>query len=442
MFTLDSKYGEVIVYAETVEQEAISQILAMANAPIGEDAHMRIMPDCHAGSGCTVGTTMRINDKVCANTVGVDIGCGMAVFKLDFAKNSAAVFDDEALFKRFLKDLDFTINSCIPSGMNIHDHPTKNGRDFEAKLEKLHCFCELEVSYILRSVGSLGGGNHFIELNKTSQGDYVLVIHTGSRYLGKAVATYYQKRAIRELKSMTKEREALIIRYRNEGREHELQAALKALKPIAFPKDLAYCEGELFDMYIHDMKIVQEYAELNRRTIAEGITKNFKSADGLSIKLTHSFSTFHNYIDTENMLLRKGAVSAQKDELLIIPLTCVTARSFAGARAIPIGTSPLLMARADLCRAPTLRRLFRWMSMSGLWRRFTRARLNHLPLMRRPRLTNPWTRLFAALRIPLRLLTLSSLFTISKHINSIRGIYKNGVSARYSVSFCLSTVLY
>lgn len=317
MFTLNSKYGDVTVFAETIEQEAISQILNMANSPIGENAHMCIMPDCHAGKGCTVGTTMKITDKVCANTVGVDIGCGMSVYKLNIVGENR----DETTMSRFFADFDRTVNTYVPSGMTVNEKLSKSSRGFEVKLRELYCCSRLkEVGYLLRSIGTLGGGNHFIELNKNSDGEYLLVIHSGSRHLSKEVATLYQREAERHMNGQQKERSELVSKYRAEGRETEIEDALKSLNPAYVPKELAYCEGELFDRYIHDMKIAQEYAELNRRTIAEEIEKNFQSSDGLRIELAHYFTTFHNYIDTDNMILRKGAVSAQEGELLIIPI--------------------------------------------------------------------------------------------------------------------------
>lgn len=314
MFYYISKYGNVIIYAKTIEQDAISQIINMANSPLGENAHIRIMPDCHAGAGCTIGTTMKLTDKVCPNLVGVDIGCGMYVTRLTVTKEMS---ED---FSLFLEELDRTINECVPSGMAINETATYDAMQFADKLKQLYCYNHINFEYALRSIGSLGGGNHFIELNKSEQGEYYLVVHSGSRHLGKEVATYYQNKAIEYAESARKDKEELIKRYKAEGREKEIQAALKAIKPAPFQKELAYCEGKLFEEYIHDMKIVQEFATLNRKVIVKEICERWKGSKATRPVFTEQFTTIHNYIDTDNMILRKGAVSAQKNELLLIPM--------------------------------------------------------------------------------------------------------------------------
>lgn len=314
MMYLNSKYGDVAVYAQTVEQDAISQILNMANSPLGENAHIRIMPDCHAGAGCTIGTTMKLTDKVCPNLVGVDIGCGMYVSRLTVKKEISKDFPF------FLECLDRTINECVPSGMAVNEYETHAAIQFADKLEQLYCRNYINISYALHSIGSLGGGNHFIELNKSELGEYYLVVHSGSRHLGKEVATYYQNKAIEHAKTARKDKTELIKQYKAEGREKEIQAALKAVKPAPFQKELAYCEGKLFEEYIHDMKIVQEFATLNRKVIVQEIRERWKGSEATRPVFTEQFTTIHNYIDTDNMILRKGAVSAQKDELLLIPM--------------------------------------------------------------------------------------------------------------------------
>lgn len=314
MMYLNSKYGDVAVYAQTVEQDAISQILNMANSPLGENAHIRIMPDCHAGAGCTIGTTMKLTDKVCPNLVGVDIGCGMYVSRLTVKKEISKDFPF------FLECLDRTINECVPSGMAVNEYETHAAIQFADKLEQLYCRNYINISYALHSIGSLGGGNHFIELNKSELGEYYLVVHSGSRHLGKEVATYYQNKAIEHAETARKDKTELIKQYKAEGREKEIQAALKAVKPAPFQKELAYCEGKLFEEYIHDMKIVQEFATLNRKVIVQEIRERWKGSEATRPVFTEQFTTIHNYIDTDNMILRKGAVSAQKDELLLIPM--------------------------------------------------------------------------------------------------------------------------
>lgn len=315
MFTLKSKNGEITVFAETTENEAISRVIQMANSPLGEDAHIRIMPDCHAGAGCTIGTTMHITDRVCPNLVGVDIGCGMYVVKLevtDEIKNH---------FETFLRDLDDTITECVPSGMSVNNHPGKEALAFSQKLENLCCRDHINMEYALNSVGTLGGGNHFVELNKTESGGYLLVIHSGSRHLGKEVAEYYQNQAVKQMGKKDNGRTALIERYKAEGREREIPAALEELKKNLpkFPKELAFCEGKLFGEYIHDMEIVQEFAQLNRRMIVQEIMDRWQGS-GTAPVFTEWFTTIHNYIDMENMILRKGAVSAEKGEVLLIPM--------------------------------------------------------------------------------------------------------------------------
>lgn len=316
MFYLQSKNGDVTVYAQTVEPEAISQILNMANSPIGENAHIRIMPDCHAGAGCTIDTTMRLTDKVCPNIVGVDIGCGMYVCRITITREIEKNFD------AFLEGLDRTINEQIPSGKNVNDEIHDEAEMFSDKLNELYCRDHINTEYALQSLGSLGGGNHFIELNvnvfNEKIKEYYLVVHSGSRHLGKEIAEYYQKKAINA--HTKQDKTALIAAYKAAGREKEIQTAINAQKSIPFQKELAYCENELFDEYIHDMKIAQDFATLNRQLIVKEIRDRWCGKEELRPQFTEQFTTVHNYIDTENMILRKGAVSAQKNELLIIPM--------------------------------------------------------------------------------------------------------------------------
>jgi len=254
------------------------------------------MPDCHAGAGCTIGTTMEISDKITPNLVGVDIGCGMLTVELKEKEID-------------LPKLDAVVNEYIPNGFNIHE---KQQADFD--FSRLICRKHLDIERAKLSIGSLGGGNHFIEVGKNSSGNLFLVIHSGSRNIGAQVANYYQKIAISNLSDNSKEREELIAKLKAEGREKEIAKAIKKLKKPSINKDLAYLTGDDFRNYLHDMKIMQEYAVLNRRTMANIIL--------LKANLTEksSFETIHNYIDFKRMILRKGAISAENDEILLIPI--------------------------------------------------------------------------------------------------------------------------
>lgn len=269
MFTLNGKYNTAKVFTDNIEQEAISQIINMLNQEAFKDSKVRIMPDVHAGKGCTIGTTMTIKDKVIPNLVGVDIGCGMDV---------AFLGKVDIDFQR----LDDTIRKYVPSGFSIRDKA--HARNQFINLNELHCAEHIDILRATKSIGTLGGGNHFIEVDKNKNNEYYLVIHSGSRSLGTEIAKYYQEQAI------------------------------KSLTDTSIPEDFAYCTGTLFDSYIHDMIIAQYFATLNRMAILDEILIH------MGIEFIGSFTTIHNYIDTENMILRKGSVSARKGELLIIPI--------------------------------------------------------------------------------------------------------------------------
>lgn len=314
MFELSGKYNTCKIFTDNTDNETISQLINLLNQPFAADSQIRIMPDTHAGAGCVIGTTMTITDKICPNLVGVDIGCGMYVCKLNLTEE---ILKD---FPFFLECLDHTIKNYVPSGMAVNEYETYAAIQFADKLEQLYCRNHINISYALQSIGSLGGGNHFIELDKNKDNEYYLVVHSGSRHLGKEVACYYQKKAVEYAENSVNTKAALIEKYKAEGREKEIESALKALKPAPFQKDLAYCESELFRQYIHDMKIVQEFAALNRKVIVQEIRERWKGTDSTRPVFTELFTTVHNYIDTDNMILRKGAVSAQKDEKLIIPM--------------------------------------------------------------------------------------------------------------------------
>ena len=297
MIELRGKYNVAYVYTEIVDQESISQIIELLNQPMSQGQKIRMMPDVHAGAGCTIGTTMTVGDKIIPNLVGVDIGCGMEVTylaekEIDYAK------------------LDNVIRNCVPSGMSVRKRVHSFYKQID--LSKLRSARHVDTDYAKMSLGTLGGGNHFIEVDKTEDGQLMLVVHSGSRHLGTEVARYYQKSAFNDLNK--RGAEMLVLQLKLAGRDREIEQELKKYSGIHIPKDLAYCEGELMDSYVHDMKIVQEFAKLNRKAITETILTECK------FTATDSFTTIHNYLDTEHMILRKGAVSAQLGERLIIPM--------------------------------------------------------------------------------------------------------------------------
>ncbi|MDD6098300.1 MAG: RtcB family protein [Oscillospiraceae bacterium] len=303
MIILNGKYNSAEVFTENIDNQAIAQIIALCSQPFSAGSKIRIMPDVHAGSGCTIGTTMTITDKVVPNLVGVDIGCGM----------ETAVLKEKHIE---LQKLDKLIYEKIPSGFEIRQKPHRFAEKID--LSELYCIEHINPVRAELSIGTLGGGNHFIEADKGSDGKIYIVIHSGSRHLGVEVAKYYQNEAYRRLnKSSAKEVQELIDRLKAEGRERQIQQEMKKLantKRTDVPKHLAYTEGELFFHYIHDMKLVQKFAEINRQAMMTEIIK------GMGLHITESFTTIHNYIDTDSMILRKGAVSAQKGERLLIPV--------------------------------------------------------------------------------------------------------------------------
>lgn len=303
MLELRGRYNTAKVFTDLIDENAVSQIIELLNQPMSEGQQIRIMPDVHAGAGCTIGTTMTITDKAVPNLVGVDIGCGMETVRIK-----------ESFLE--VQKLDKVIRSEIPSGFSIR----KKIHRYMDKLDISELYCSKAVDLVRaeKSLGTLGGGNHFIEADKGEDGSVYIVIHSGSRHLGLEVAKYYQDEAYKRLNSCSKaEVEALIKKLKSEGKEKQIQKELKKLtntKRTDIPRPLAYTEGDLFEQYIHDMKIVQEYAMLNRQAMMDEIIKNM----GLHVR--DSFTTIHNYIDTEKMILRKGAVSAQTGETLLIPI--------------------------------------------------------------------------------------------------------------------------
>lgn len=305
MIEVKGNYNEAKVYTESIEDIAINQIKDLCNQEFTKGSKIRIMPDVHAGAGCTIGTTMTITDKVVPNLVGVDIGCGMETIQI---KNSRIE----------LEKLDKLIYEKIPSGFHIRE--TAHRYNDEIDLSKLKCKKEgkINIDRAIKSLGTLGGGNHFIEADKDDEGNIYIVIHSGSRHLGLEVATFYQEEGYKALNGNAKEDVTKLIQeYKESGRDKEIQQAMNELnKRIGtdIPKQLAYVSGQMFEDYIHDMKIVQQFAMLNRKAMMDEIIK------GMKLKVNEEFTTIHNYIDTDSMILRKGAVSAKKGEKLLIPI--------------------------------------------------------------------------------------------------------------------------
>lgn len=302
MIELTGKYNTTKIFTDVVDEKSIEQVKLLLDQEFVTGSKIRMMPDIHAGSGCTIGTTMTITDKVCPNLVGVDIGCGILVVKLNKTENMVD-----------LDKLDKYIRSFIPSGFNVRDNIhlyTKNIR-----INELDCYHVIDVDRAYRSLGTLGGGNHFIEVAKDDDGCLYLVIHTGSRHLGVEVCEYYQNWAYDSLRSAHEMRQEMaILKLKNEGRERDISKELERIGKFTIPKDLCYISGRLFHSYIHDMIIAQEYAKWNRITIADEILV------AMGWDYMGEFETVHNYIDTRYMILRKGAVSARAGEQLIIPM--------------------------------------------------------------------------------------------------------------------------
>lgn len=303
MIILNGKYNSAKVFTDIIDESAISQIIELCSQSMSTGSQIRIMPDVHAGAGCTIGTTMTITDKVVPNLVGVDIGCGMETIVLKERHIE-------------MQKLDKLIYDRIPSGFDIRKTPHRYTSQID--LKKLYCYKHINPHRAEHSIGTLGGGNHFIEADKGSDGQLYIVVHSGSRHLGVETAKYYQEEAYKRLnKSSDEDVQKLIAQLKSEGRQKQIETEIKKLKSTKrtdVPKHLAYTEGELFEQYIHDMKIVQEFAMLNRQAMIDEIIK------GMGLHVTDRFTTVHNYIDTDEMILRKGAVSAKSGERLLIPI--------------------------------------------------------------------------------------------------------------------------
>ena len=300
MRTVTGEYGTAKIFTDLVEDSAVDQVKTLMDQEFVDGCRVRMMPDIHSGTGCVIGTTMEIRDKICPNLVGVDIGCGMHTTMMP-----STIFPD-------FEKLDQVIREYIPSGFNIRKEPHHYIRN--TRLDELLCRDSVDIERAKLSLGTLGGGNHFIEVDRDNDGRYYLVVHTGSRHLGVEVAEYYQNWAYDSLKQNHKNiRNHVIESLRAQGREREIQKELSNLT-FDIPKDLSYVGGILFDSYLHDMEIVQEYAKWNRIAIADDI----RTFMGWGIE--DDFETIHNYIDMDRMILRKGAVSAELGEKLLIPM--------------------------------------------------------------------------------------------------------------------------
>ena len=305
MFEIKGKIATAICYAKVVEDEAIEQIRRMCDYDLTKNSKVRIMPDVHAGKGCTIGTTMTVTDKICPNIVGVDIGCGMYTVKLK---------DKEIDFEKIDEACHY-----IPSGMNVWE-----GRMERFDLTQLKCYRLLKNTKRLeRSLGTLGGGNHFIEIDKANDDTYYLIIHSGSRNLGKQVAEIYQQLAIdlhMGKEEYFKKRDEIIRTYKEQGRRTEIQEALKQLKQnydtqdLDAPNDICWLYGSFMDDYLNDVEICQKFARRNRERMAEIIVERTK------MTATEAFHTIHNYIDVDEMILRKGAIAAHDGEKVLIPI--------------------------------------------------------------------------------------------------------------------------
>ena len=305
MFEIKGKVNTAICYAKVVEDEAIEQIRRMCDYSITEGSRIRIMPDVHAGKGCTVGTTMTIRDRVVPNIVGVDIGCGMYTVNLGKTEIDFERVDEAAHF--------------IPSGTRVWE-----GRQERFDLTSLRCYRDLrDARRLVRSLGTLGGGNHFIEIDRAADGTSYLIIHSGSRNLGKQVANHYQRIAIDLAKGKDEyftARDRLIKEYKETGRRKEIQAALKQMKrafkeqEMDLPEDLCFVYDRYLEDYLHDVEICQAFAKRSRELMAEILL------DRTGMSGSDGFHTIHNYIDTGEMILRKGAIAAHEGEKVLIPI--------------------------------------------------------------------------------------------------------------------------
>lgn len=327
MKKLQTTNGIVKIFTDNIEQSALDQVEEVANSVLGKEAHIRIMPDVHSGKGCTIGYTAHLTDKVCPFQIGVDIGCGMTWVRMPLHKDCLD-----------LKLIDEIIRNNIPSGRAVNLTIEKS----EIAIEDLYCYNELRNpnNYLEKSLGSLGGGNHFIEIDEDDAGLITLIVHSGSRNLGKQVCEIYQAKAVEHCsynEERKAERERVIKELKEQGRQKEIAQALKDIDAkyegkLKLPKDLCYIEGEDREKYLHDMRLCQKWASLNRFTILKRILtelamKTIMTPD--TLKYCEWHETIHNYIGDDN-IVRKGAVSAYKDEIILIPMNmrdgCIIAK--------------------------------------------------------------------------------------------------------------------
>lgn len=318
MMTIYGKYTNAIVYADILDDKTKEQIKLLVDQDFMKDLKVRIMADCHAGAGCVIGTTLEIKDKIVPNLVGVDIGCGMLCVNLGKIQID-------------FEELDNFIHNNIPAGMNVNEDITKAN----VVLEDLKCINKInKITYLKKSLGSLGGGNHFIEIDVNSKDEYYLVIHTGSRNLGKQVAEIYQNKAIQYHEDrLFNKKEAInkvVTEYKKTGRQKEIKAEIQKISQmciqLSMPKELCYLEGSDFNDYMYDMEMCQKFATENRIEIARRITNHL----GLNIDELDKFETIHNYINMNDKILRKGSISAYENEIVLIPMNmrdgCIIAK--------------------------------------------------------------------------------------------------------------------
>nr|MCR5605944.1 RtcB family protein [Treponema sp.] len=307
--TVSGKYNTAKIFTDLVDEKSLEQIKTLCNQSFVENAKIRLMPDVHAGAGCTIGTTMTIQNKVCPNLVGVDIGCGM---------ETIVFYADSPVSRNFDgAKLDKLIRGNIPSGFSIRKFPHK----LVDEVEWANIRGKYDKNRARLSLGTLGGGNHFIEADRDEEGNLYIVVHSGSRHAGLEIAEYYQDKAWKQLNGKLEVDFSMLIEsMKAAGREKEIEKELENLKSLEksdVPKDLSYLSGELFDDYINDMKIMQHFAMLNRKAMIDTICVGLRVSKD---EIMEQFTTIHNYIDTDSMILRKGAVSAKKGEKLLIPM--------------------------------------------------------------------------------------------------------------------------
>lgn len=307
---LTGRYNTAKIFTENIEYACIDQIKGILDCAAFEDAKIRIMPDCHAGKGCVVGYTQTIEDKIVPNLVGVDISCGMSYVKI-----KASELD--------FRKLDKVIRTYVPSGMSIHKPgalPKQTVKKAESLISSLHAsVTDEKAMHAVNSVGTLGGGNHFIEAARSKEtGDCYLIVHSGSRNLGLQVCKYWQQKALNSMPNKTGEKIAEAIKeLKEQGRAAEIEQTVKQLKKQFYiPKDLAYLDGEDMEGYLRDVGIVAKYADLNRRTMLEIILGKM----GILHHKMEIRTTCHNYIDLNRRIVRKGAVSAEAGEEILVPL--------------------------------------------------------------------------------------------------------------------------